>query len=109
MTWSVPGRMQLPFSDNGNKYPQNSNESDPDRVVQISAGDLHSAVLTRTGKLFLAGNGPCVPYFLPVSQKLMDDDEDNNNNNENNNNKHNNNKKDDKDEFGLECLVSTPR
>ena len=41
------------------------------RVRSLSAGDLHSAFLSRTGQVYLCGGGPVVPPFLPMSQLLL--------------------------------------
>jgi alpha-tubulin suppressor-like RCC1 family protein len=34
-------------------------------ITQLAAGDLHSAFLTSSGRLFLCGSGPVVPGFSP--------------------------------------------
>jgi alpha-tubulin suppressor-like RCC1 family protein len=43
-------------------------------VVDVSAGDLHSAFLTAGGRLFLCGSGPLVPRFAPTS-RVLDEEE----------------------------------
>ena len=68
-TWAQP-RCVKSLSD---RYPGSGWSSDDikgghvmrsTRIVQASCGDMHTALLSATGRVFLCGDGPCVPPFV---------------------------------------------
>lgn len=61
--WSVPRRLD---SLAGNKI-QDGAIMKSTRIVQVACGDMHSAFLSATGIVFLCGDGPAVPPFVPPS------------------------------------------
>ncbi|KAK0359706.1 hypothetical protein LTR94_030258, partial [Friedmanniomyces endolithicus] len=59
LTWSMPRRIVA------------LNDVD---IVHVSAGDLHSAFLSSTGRIYLTGSGPAVPPFCPPNRITDADD-----------------------------------
>ncbi len=59
LTWSMPRKIVA------------LNDVD---IVHVSAGDLHSAFLSSTGRIYLTGSGPAVPPFSPPNRITDADD-----------------------------------
>lgn len=72
-TWSVP--RCLDSLANKSRDAQGGLVTKSTRIVQISCGDMHSAFLSATGRLFLCGDGPVVPPIVPYQAEDNDDEE----------------------------------
>lgn len=66
-TWSVP-RLIKSLQFPSDLIPQSA----IDKVIQLSAGDMHSSILYQSGRIYLCGNGPVVS---PIQIKHEVDDE----------------------------------
>lgn len=69
-TWSLPRHVRAL---GGNPVLSDDVNYDEDTVIQLSAGDMHSAFLYDTGRFYMCGGGPVVP---PMTSKDIEDDDD---------------------------------
>jgi hypothetical protein len=73
--WAVPRLIKsLQFHDQDLPLPLSSSSS-VDRVIQLSAGDMHTTVLYESGRLYLCGNGPVVTPIQLKGEEEEDDEE----------------------------------
>lgn len=68
--WSIPRHVK---SLGGNPELSDDVNYDEDELVQLSAGDMHSAFLYNTGRFYMCGGGPVVPPM--TTSKIDEDDE----------------------------------